>query len=171
MGLRRISECNITVDFYSKTNYMHQCLKSIDFGMTLYMFRTVFPSIIRSSRLYIQQPNRYCFLLVSKQTADLFDIRLLLYVQSWTPDDGRKDRPKHVQCHSKINKFETSVHLVGFTIELYYDARPYERQIKMNLKKLHSDIWDYHSTVTEDTGTTILRNVSNCLSAHTTLKK
>jgi len=28
---------------------------------------------------------------------------LLLYVQSWTPDDGwRKDRPKHVECHSKI---------------------------------------------------------------------
>jgi len=25
------------------------------FGMILYMFRTVFPSIIRSSRLYIQQ--------------------------------------------------------------------------------------------------------------------
>ena len=25
------------------------------FGMTLYMFRTVFPSIIRRSRLYIQQ--------------------------------------------------------------------------------------------------------------------
>jgi len=25
------------------------------FGMTLYMFRTVFPSIIRSSRQYIQQ--------------------------------------------------------------------------------------------------------------------
>jgi len=34
---------------------MHQCLKYIYFGMTLYMFRTVFPSIIRSSRLYIQQ--------------------------------------------------------------------------------------------------------------------
>jgi len=29
------------------------------FGMTLYMFRTVFPSIIRSSRLFIPQPNRY----------------------------------------------------------------------------------------------------------------
>ena len=52
------------------------------FGMTLYMFRTVFPSIIRSSRLYI------C---------------LLLYVQSWTSDDGRKVRPKDVECHSKIN--------------------------------------------------------------------
>jgi len=31
----------------------------------------------------------------------LFDIRLLLYVQSWTPDDGRKDRPKHAECHFK----------------------------------------------------------------------
>jgi len=39
------------------------------FGMTLCMFRTVFPSIISSSKLYIQQPNRYCCLLASKQTA------------------------------------------------------------------------------------------------------
>jgi len=41
------------------------------FGMALYMFRAVFPSIIRSSRLYIQQ-------------------------KSWTPDDGRKGSPKHI---------------------------------------------------------------------------
>jgi len=41
--------------FYSKSNYMEQCITFIYFGMTLYMFRTVFPSIIRSSRLYIQQ--------------------------------------------------------------------------------------------------------------------
>jgi len=34
---------------------MHQCHKFSYFRMTLYMFRTVFPSIIRSSRLYIQQ--------------------------------------------------------------------------------------------------------------------
>ena len=40
---------------YSKTNQMHQCIKLFYFGMTLYMFRTVFPSIIRSSRLCIQQ--------------------------------------------------------------------------------------------------------------------
>jgi len=25
-------------------------------------------------------------------------------------------------------KFETLVHVVGFTIEIYYDAQPYERQ-------------------------------------------
>ena len=60
-----------------------------------------------------------------------FDICQLLYVQSWTPDDGRKDRPKHVECQYKIlvNKFDTLVHLVGFTTEMYYDERPYERQI------------------------------------------
>ena len=34
---------------------MHQCIKLFYFGMTLYMFWTVFPSIISSSRLYIQQ--------------------------------------------------------------------------------------------------------------------
>jgi len=28
------------------------------------------------------------------------------------------------------NKFETLMHLVGFTIEIYYDTRPYERQIR-----------------------------------------
>ena len=39
------------------------------FAMPLYMFRTVFPSIIRSSRLYIELSNIYCCLLASKQTA------------------------------------------------------------------------------------------------------
>jgi len=34
---------------------MHQCIKYIYFRMTLYMFRTVFPSIIGSSSPYIQQ--------------------------------------------------------------------------------------------------------------------
>jgi len=66
------------------------------------MFRTVFPSIIRSARLYIQQY--------------LFDKCLLLYVYSRTPDDGRKGRPKHVECHSKINEFDTLAHLVSVTI-------------------------------------------------------
>jgi len=31
----------------------------------------------------------------------LFDKCLLLYVQSLTIGDGRKDRPKHVEWHSK----------------------------------------------------------------------
>jgi len=40
--------------FYSKTNLMHNISNLFYFGITLYMFRTVFPSIIRSLRLYIQ---------------------------------------------------------------------------------------------------------------------
>jgi hypothetical protein len=40
---------------YSKTKQMNQFFNFIYFCITLYMFRTVFQSIIRSSELYIQQ--------------------------------------------------------------------------------------------------------------------
>jgi len=70
--------------------------------MTLYMLRTVFASIVNISGLYIEQ--------------QAFVKQILLYVQSSTADDGRKDRPKHVERHSKIIKFDTLVHLTGFTI-------------------------------------------------------
>jgi hypothetical protein len=40
--------------FYSKTNQMHNISNLFYFGTTLYMFRTVFPPIIRSLWLYIQ---------------------------------------------------------------------------------------------------------------------
>ena len=34
----------------------------------------------------------------SKQSKNLHDILYMkLYAQSWTPDDGRRDRPKHVE--------------------------------------------------------------------------
>ena len=39
--------------------------------------------------------NRHCSLFSRKQTAVSV---WQLYVQSWTPDDERKDRPKHVEC-------------------------------------------------------------------------
>ena len=42
--------------------------------------------------------------------------------------DG-KDRPKHVQCYSKIKLIETLVHLVGFTIEIYYDVGPVPQSV------------------------------------------
>jgi len=44
-----------------------------------------------------------------------------------TPDDGQRNSPKHVEFYSK-NKFEELVHLVGFTIRIYHDARSPERQ-------------------------------------------
>jgi len=47
-----------------------------------------------------------------------------------TPDDGQRNCPKHVEVYSK-NKFEKLVHLVGFIIRIYHDARSPERQIHM----------------------------------------
>jgi len=40
--------------FYSKTNQMHNISNLFYFGTTLYVFRAVSPSIIRSLTLYIQ---------------------------------------------------------------------------------------------------------------------
>ena len=37
-----------------------------------------------------------------QESKNLSDIHMMLYVQSSTPDDGRKDRPKHVRCYYKI---------------------------------------------------------------------
>ena len=45
-----------------------------------------------------------------------------------TPDDGQTNCPKHVEFHSK-NKFDKLLHLVGFIIRIYHDARSSERQI------------------------------------------
>jgi hypothetical protein len=77
------------------------------------MFRTVFPSIIRSPRLYTQHQVyviQFSWLLASrhgkelihpvpnsKQSTNLYDIYLMLCVQFWTPDNGRIDHPKHVE--------------------------------------------------------------------------
>jgi hypothetical protein len=77
------------------------------YWISLYMFRTVFPSIIRSPSLYIQHQVYViqvswllASVLSSKQSTNLYDIHLMLCVQTWTPDDGRKDRPKHVEWYS-----------------------------------------------------------------------
>jgi len=60
------------------------------FGMTLYTFQTVFPSIIRSWRLYIQQQA-----FIKQITAD----RLLASRQQY---QTISDHLKHEECHSKI---------------------------------------------------------------------
>jgi len=54
IGCPEMSVRNYQYFFYSKTNQMHNISNLFYFGTTLYMFRTVFPSIIRSLRLYIQ---------------------------------------------------------------------------------------------------------------------
>ena len=51
----------------------------------------------------------------------------LLCVQCKTPDDGQRNCPKHIEFYSK-NKFEKLVHLFGFIIRIYHDARSPERR-------------------------------------------
>ena len=60
-----------------------RCIIFRVYWILLYMLRTIFPSIIRSPSLYIY---------------------LMLYVQTWTPDDGWKDHLKHVEWYSINSK-------------------------------------------------------------------
>jgi len=50
------------------------------------------------------QQNQFHLVPASMQSTNLYDIHLMLYVQSWTPDDGRKDHPKHVEWYSINSK-------------------------------------------------------------------
>jgi len=62
---------------------MHNISNLFYFGTTHYMFRTVFPSIIRSLRLYIEHQVyviQVLWLLASKQPQNLYDTYLMLYV-------------------------------------------------------------------------------------------
>ena len=79
---------------------MHQFLKFIC-GIKLYMFRTVPLFTIRNFSLYTQQ--------------NLYDTYHCRVYSEKTPDNGERNCPKHVKFYSK-NKFEKSVHLVGFIV-------------------------------------------------------
>jgi len=80
---RKEEEKEIIIFFYSKTNQMHNISNLFYFGTTLHMFRTVFPSIIRSLWLYIQHQVyviQVSWLFASKQLQNLYG--MMLYVQS-----------------------------------------------------------------------------------------
>ena len=93
------------------------------------MFGTVPLSIIRSFSLYTQQA-------VSKHLGHI----PLLCVQWKTPDDGQRNCPKHVELYSK-NKFEKLVHLIGFIVGIYHDARSPERQITACIRSIILQSW------------------------------
>ena len=65
--------------FHSKPNHMQNISNLFYFGTTLYMFRSVSPSIIRSLRLYIQHQVyviQVLWLLASKQPQNLYGTML-----------------------------------------------------------------------------------------------
>jgi len=82
--------------------------------------------------------NSCCYLLLAgmrwnavpshPRWRQLFDVCLLLYVQSWAPNDGRKDRAKHVERFTRINNLRNRCILLVL-LQKYYDARTYERQM------------------------------------------
>jgi len=69
----------IVIYFYSTTNQTHNITNLFYFGTTLYILRTVSPSIIRSLRLYIQYQVYAIQVLAGKQPQTLYDIYLMLY--------------------------------------------------------------------------------------------
>ena len=66
----------------------------------------------------------------SKQSAQLYDIYLLLCVQCQTPDDGQRNCPKHAEFYFK-NKSEKLMHRVGFIVRIYHHARSSECQNRL----------------------------------------
>jgi len=97
------------------------------------MFRTVPVSIIRSFSLYssgIYHTGAGAGRILSWSFSQavikpVWHIPLLC-VQWKTPYDGQRNCPKYVEFYSK-NIFEKLVHLVGFIIKFYHDARSPER--------------------------------------------
>jgi len=88
------------------------------------MFRTVPLSIIRSFftvHTAIVYVIPVCWQLASRIRTEL------QFCPEKTPHDEQRNCPKHAEFYSK-NKFEKLVHLVGFIISIYHDARSPERQ-------------------------------------------
>ena len=108
-GLTQTMKTNFQISIVKPT----RCTIFRVYWILLYVFRKVFPSIIRRPTLYIQRQvyviqvrwlHASGLMPASMQSTNLYDIHLMLYVQSWTPDDGRKDLPKHVEWYSINSK-------------------------------------------------------------------
>ena len=115
-----ISRLRVKVNLkYLKYNQQDTTLsRSIYFYKFLYMFQAVPPPIIRSTKLYIHRQvlskQYWCLLLSwmrwnrssisSTKAAVLVSQYLTLYVQFCAPDDGRRNRLKHVEKFIEINK-------------------------------------------------------------------
>ena len=88
--LTSVGPC-IVMHLYSKTNQMQNISNLFYFGTTLYMFRTVFPSITWSLRLYIQHHTIHVlWMLASKQPHNLYDVlrnnqQMQLYAVNFIP--------------------------------------------------------------------------------------
>ena len=84
----------------------------------LWMFQAVPPPIIRSSKTVCAASgtlsNFYCYLPLSWKSSNSYVTvagsskvltkNLMLYIQFWAPDDGRRNHLKHVEHFAETNK-------------------------------------------------------------------
>jgi len=116
----------LCVQWKTPDNGQRNCLKHVEFYS-----KNKFEKLVHLVG-FIADPAR-------KLSANLYDIYLLLCVQWKTPDNGQRNCLKHVEFYSK-NKFEKLVHLVGFIIRIYHDARSYElqkRKVTLGIREKH----------------------------------
>jgi len=95
----------------------------------------VHTAIVYVIQVFWQLPSWSCSQAVSKPVWHT----PLLCVQWKSPDDGQKNCPKHVEFYFK-NKFEKLIHVVGFIVRIFQDARSPECQTQyilvINIKNL-----------------------------------
>jgi hypothetical protein len=100
--------------FLCNKNQLNALISQIYFGMKLYMFRTVRLSINRSSftvhstmvyviQVYRQLSSRTRMEQSLQLSTNLYDTHHWWVYSEWTPDDGERHCPKHVEFHAKIN--------------------------------------------------------------------
>ena len=131
---------DIKLVFYSSTKILHV---SESCSVHHQEFFTLHTAVVYVIQIFWQQASRIRTEFrpdpVRKLSANMYDI-LLLYAQWKIPDDGQRNCPKYVEFYSK-NKFEKLVHLVGFVIRIYHDARSSERQIPKLFCHFRRGIW------------------------------
>jgi len=108
----------IVIYSYNTTNKMHLLSQIIYSCKTLYMFRTVFLSIIRSSKLRIQQrytSNSCCYLVLAAGSSNCLTYSFIVYAvfSSW----WLTERPSETcRAFYKNKQFE----ITGASCWLYY---------------------------------------------------
>ena len=132
-------ECIVSKLYNILTTKPNRCTNfSIYFGIKLYVFRTIPLFIIRSFPLYTQQrymsyslragSGRNSVLILFARCQQIYMTYTVVMCtvknSSWWTEELSKT------CRALFqNKFEKLVHLVGFIIRIYHDARSPETQI------------------------------------------
>ena len=129
---------------------MHQCIK---FNFILEWHSTCFGRPFRTSSGFqdCKYSNRYCCLLASEQTAISVwqmpvAVRTVLNYWWWTE---RPSETCRVSFQNKIN-FDTLVHLIGFTIEVIWQALSSFRSFELKFSFKSNNNLYYSSYVIRD---------------------